>query len=195
MKMAYATQITIGTGRKVSVNYQSREVQVGVTYQLEREDQNLLQLVETKAAEIETVHRRLWKKLKAERTQQEASSESNDNRALPPQRQEYDEYQSGAQSNGHTSNGQSSNGYSSGENSSNGYHEPNGSPSNGATITEPQERAVYALTRKIQMDPEEVERTLRVRFEKTHIQQLTKREASQFIDELQRKQRMKAGRR
>lgn len=193
--MAYATQITIGTGRKVSVNYQSQEVQVGVTYQLEREDQNLLQLVETKAAEIESVHRRLWKKLKAERTQNEERPENNGNGALPPQRQQQDEYQNGAQSNGHSSNGYSQNGYSSEDDSSNGYHQSNGSHSNGATITEPQERAIYALTKKIQMDPEEVERTLRMRFEKTHIQSLTKREASQFIDELQRKQRMKAGRR
>lgn len=193
--MAYATQITIGTGRKVSVNYQSQEVQVGVTYQLEREDQNLLQLVETKAAEIETVHRRLWKKLKAERTQQEASPESNGNGALPPQRQQQDEYQNSSKSNGNSSNGHSQNGYSSENSSSNGYHQSNGSSSNGTTITEPQERAVYALTKKIQMDPEEVERTLRMRFEKTHIQSLTKREASQFIDELQRKQRMQAGRR
>jgi len=186
--MAYATQITIGTGRKVSVNYQSQEVQVGVTYQLEREDQNLLQLVETKAAEIESVHRRLWKKLKAEHTQQETPSENNGNGALPPQRREHDEYQNGSQSKGYSSNGCSS------ENgSSNGYHESNGSHSNGTTVTEPQERAIYALTKKIQMDSEEVERTLRMRFEKTYIRSLTKREASQFIDELQRKQRMKAG--
>jgi hypothetical protein len=193
--MAYATQITIGTGRKVSVNYQSQEVQVGVTYQLEREDQNLLQLVEAKAAEIETVHRRLWKKLKAERAQQEASPEDNGNGALP-QREEYAGYQNGeSRNNGYSSSGHSQNGHSDENGSFNGYHESNGSRSNGAAITEPQERAIYALTKKIQMDPEEVERTLRMRFEKTHIQQLSKREASQFIDELQRKQRIKAGRR
>ena len=195
--MAYATQITIGTGRKVSVNYQSQEVQVGVTYQLEREDQNLLQLVENKAAEIESVHRRLWKKLKSERAQQDASDQNNGNGALPEQpanQQNYSEYQNGES----TDNGYSQNGHSTENGSSNGYHTSNGGfngTSNGATITEPQERAVYALTRKIKMDPEEVERTLRMRFEKTHIQQLTKREASQFIDELQRKQRLQAGHR
>jgi len=178
--MAYATQITIGTGRKVSVNYQSQEVQVGVTYQLEREDQNLLQLVESKAAEIENVHRRLWKKLNAENQQQEhTSTQNNGNGALTQQ-------ENGA----YPTNGNGHNGYS-----QNGHSSENGSHSNGAAMTEAQERAVYALTRKIQMDPEEVERTLRMRFEKTHIQSLTKREASQFIDELQHKQRMKAGRR
>jgi hypothetical protein len=178
--MAYATQITIGTGRKVSVNYQSKEVQVGVTYQLEREDQNLLQLVEVKAAEIESVHRRLWKKLNAENQQQEQTSthsNGNGNGALP--QDENDAYQT---------NGNGHNGYS-----QNGHSSENGSRSNGAAMTEAQERAIYALTRKIQMDAEEVERTLRMRFEKTHIQQLSKREASQFIDELQRKQRLQAG--
>ena len=188
--MAYATQITIGTGRKVSVNYQSQEVQVGVTYQLEREDQNLLQLVENKAAEIETVHRRLWKKLKSERAQQDASEQNNGNGALPEppaNQQNHSEYQNGESAD----NGYSQNGHSSENGSSNG----NGSHSNGATITEPQERAIYALTRKIKMDAEEVERTLRMRFEKTYIRGLTKREASQFIDELQHKERMKVGQR
>lgn len=194
--MAYATQITIGTGRKVSVNYQSQEVQVGVTYQLEREDQNLLQLVETKAAEIESVHRRLWKKLKSERKPQDAPDQNNGNGALPesPPRTNYAEYQNGESAD----NGYSQNGYSSENGSSNGYHSSHGGSngaSNGATITEPQERAVYALTRKIKMDAEEVERTLRMRFEKRYIRELTKREASQFIDELQRKERMKAGQR
>ena len=176
--MAYATQITIGTGRKVSVNYQSKEVQVGVTYQLEREDQDLLRLVEAKAAEIESVHRRLWKKLNAEHKQQEEpSSQGNNNGALP-------QHENGT----YQTNGNGHNGYS-----QNGHSSENGSHSNGAAITEAQERAIYALTRKIQMDSEEVERTLRMRFEKTHIQQLSKREASQFIDELQRKQRSQAG--
>jgi len=44
--MAYATQMTLGTGNKVSVNYQSQEHSVSVTYQLEREDTNLLQVVQ-----------------------------------------------------------------------------------------------------------------------------------------------------
>ncbi len=56
-------------------------------------------------------------------------------------------------------------------------------------MTQAQERAVYALTKKINMAPEEVLQTLRMRFAKNNLQQLTKRQASQFIDELQRKER------
>ncbi len=163
--MAYATQITISTGSKVSVNYQSNEVQVGVTYQLERKDENLLQLVESKAAEVEAAHRRLWKSIKAERLQQQEQPDSQ------PQT--------------------SAHGYSqNGNGSRNGYH-PNSANGN-AMITEAQQRAVYALVNKMQMDAEEVERTLRMRFDKFHLPELTKRQASQFIDELQHKLRMKA---
>ena len=54
--MAYPTQITIGTGSKSSANYQSNEFSVSVTYQLERDDIDLLQFAEEKAVEMETLH-------------------------------------------------------------------------------------------------------------------------------------------
>ncbi len=54
--MAYPTEITIGTGSKMSANYQSNEFQVSLTYQLERDDVDLAQLAEEKAAEVENLH-------------------------------------------------------------------------------------------------------------------------------------------
>ena len=50
--MAYATQLTISTGNKVSLNYQSQDVSVSLTYQLERDDGDVLHVVREKAAEV-----------------------------------------------------------------------------------------------------------------------------------------------
>lgn len=187
--MAYATQITISTGSKVSVNYQSNEVQVGVTYQLEREDENLLQLVESKAAEVEAAHRRLWKTLKTERLQQQEQPDGQ------PQESANGYSQNGKSRDRQTDDSNNGNGYRQNQRNGdgNGYHNGYRPDSNGtAMITEAQQRAVYALVNKMQMDAEEVERTLRMRFDKSHLPELTKRQASQFIDELQHKLRMKA---
>jgi len=183
--MAYATQITISTGSKVSVNYQSEEVQVGVTYQLEREDENLLQLVESKAAEVEAAHRRLWKSIKAERLQHQEQPNGQ-----PPE--SANGYSRNGKNHDRQTNGRNGNGYRQNRQNGdgNGYH-PN-SANGSAMVTEAQQRAVYALVNKMQMDAEEVERTLRMRFDKSYLPELTKRQASQFIDELQHKLRMKA---
>ena len=62
--MAYATQITISTGNKVSLNYQSQEVNVTLTYQLEREDTDLLTVDQEKATELAKAHRTAWQTLR-----------------------------------------------------------------------------------------------------------------------------------
>ena len=54
----YPIQLSISTGNKVSVNYQSQEVNVSVTYQLESEDTDLLSFARNKASEIAAVHGR-----------------------------------------------------------------------------------------------------------------------------------------
>lgn len=61
--MAYATQVTISTGNKVSLNYQSQEVSVTLTYQLEREDTDVLAVVREKTAELAQAHRLAWQGL------------------------------------------------------------------------------------------------------------------------------------
>lgn len=62
--MAYATQLTISTSNKVSINYQTRDVGVSVTYQLEREDANLIAVVREKTAELAQAHRTAWQGLR-----------------------------------------------------------------------------------------------------------------------------------
>ena len=62
--MAYATQMTISTGNKVSLNYQSQEVSVTLTYQLEREDSDLLHVVREKTMELAQAHQAAWQTLR-----------------------------------------------------------------------------------------------------------------------------------
>lgn len=64
--MAYPVQITLGTGNKVSVNYQSQEVNVGVIYQLERGEDDVLAVAREKASEVVAVHKILWNKVRGE---------------------------------------------------------------------------------------------------------------------------------
>lgn len=62
--MAYATQVTISTGNKVSLNYQSQEVSVTLTYQIEREDADVLAIVKEKTVELAQAHRAAWQTLR-----------------------------------------------------------------------------------------------------------------------------------
>lgn len=62
--MAYATELTISTSNKVSINYQTRDVGVSVTYQLEREDADLVALVREKTQELAQAHRAAWQGLR-----------------------------------------------------------------------------------------------------------------------------------
>jgi hypothetical protein len=227
--MAYATEITMGTGSKVSVNYQSQEVNVGVTYQLEREDENLLELVESKAAEVESAHRRLWKTIKEVRGKEAQASGADGGEALsdqsPAQREESPpadgsashqsdakngypqngasqngcaqsgQSQSGNHRNGYNANGDSSNGSSQQSSASQDQANADDSPPQGDGITEAQERAVYALSKDLQLEANQIADTLKTRFDKTYLRELTKRQASQLIDGLKRRQRETAGQR
>jgi len=62
--MAYAVEVTLGTGNKVSLNYQSQEVNVSVTYKLEREDTDVMAVVQDKADELVRAHTLAWKRVK-----------------------------------------------------------------------------------------------------------------------------------
>lgn len=191
--MAYATEITISTGSKVSVNYQSQEVQVGVTYQLEREDQDLMQLVTSKASEVERAHRRLWKQVKAERERQVEGENDNGGHAngngLPASNGSNGHAENGR--NHESTHGHNGNGYYSEEgasaNGSSGYHgSGNGRSSN---LTDVQGRAIESIAKNLGMGTDELQRLMEVRCGKSHLPDLSKQQASQLIQELQRKQR------
>jgi hypothetical protein len=68
--MAYATQVTIGTGNKVSINYQSQDVSVSVTYELEREDTDVLVVAREKSGEVAAAHRIAWEHIRDEKVSQ-----------------------------------------------------------------------------------------------------------------------------
>ena len=65
--MAYAVQLTISSTSKVSLGSQSQEVGVSLTYELEREDTDLMQVVEQKAAEVARAHNKTWRRIRDER--------------------------------------------------------------------------------------------------------------------------------
>lgn len=62
--MAFPIQLTLSTGNKVSLNYQTRDVAVSLTYQLEREDTDVLQVVKQKTQELAQAHRLAWQGLR-----------------------------------------------------------------------------------------------------------------------------------
>jgi len=61
--MAYPIQVTLTTGNKVSLNYQSQEVSVTLTYQLERHDTDVPALVQEKTKELAQAHQLAWQGL------------------------------------------------------------------------------------------------------------------------------------
>lgn len=65
--MAYAVRLTISTASKVSQGTQSQEVGVSLTYELERDDTDLMQVVEQKAAEVARAHNKTWRRIRDER--------------------------------------------------------------------------------------------------------------------------------
>jgi len=74
--MAIATAVTIGTSNKVTVDYQSQEVSISVTYELERGDADLQAFVTDKAAEVERAHSAVWRRIREIRAEQKAQQAS-----------------------------------------------------------------------------------------------------------------------
>lgn len=62
--MAYAKELTISTSNTVSIKDQSRDVGVSVTYQLERDDADVVAVVREKTQELAQAHRAAWQGLR-----------------------------------------------------------------------------------------------------------------------------------
>lgn len=75
--MAYAVQLTISSTSKVSLGPQSQEVGVSLTYELEREDTDLMQVVEQKAAEVARAHNKTWRRIRDERKREVQDGKSS----------------------------------------------------------------------------------------------------------------------
>lgn len=162
--MAYPIQLTIGTGNKVSVNYQSQEVNVSVTYQLESEDTDLLSFARDKAGEIAAVHGIAWEQIRGEKAAKtatkknaESSEETDSKPEATPQKVE-----------------------------------PTDEESVPVTpLTEGQLAAIEALTAQADWSEEQTRETLRDRFGKAELNELSTVQAAQLLLDLQRAERLK----
>lgn len=65
--MAIISKVTIGTGKKVSVDYQSEDCSLIVTWDLESNDMDLLNFVRTHGKEVESAHQALRETMEEER--------------------------------------------------------------------------------------------------------------------------------
>ncbi|MDE2106568.1 MAG: hypothetical protein KGL39_55650 [Patescibacteria group bacterium] len=82
--MAFATRVTIGTGNKVTQSYQSQDVSVSVTYELERSDTDLIAFMAAKAAEVEACHTAVWQGIFAKRMERGMTEAPEDQETTPP---------------------------------------------------------------------------------------------------------------
>ena len=162
--MAYPIQLSIGTGNKVSVNYQSQEVNVSVTYQLESEDTDLLKFARDKASEVASVHGVAWEKCQANtraKTATRKKAKSSDETDAKPE-------------------------------SAPQNMEPKAAESVPQTpITDGQLMALEALTAQAAWSQERTRETLQDRFNKAELSELTMAQAAQLLLDLQRAERLK----
>jgi hypothetical protein len=191
--MAYVTAVTIGTSNKVSIDYQSQEVSVSVTFQLERSDGDLVSFVEDKAAEVERAHSTVWRRIRELRSEQKAAdqaAQSNgqpvEEQPPPPKRRR----RSMTEANGQPP-----------EPSSNGA-QPQAVDEGGVAVAEPpapapespsevpsstaQQRAILSLANRAVMTDAQLTQLLDERFAKSRLEELTKQQAAQLLIELQR---------
>lgn len=81
--MAFPIQIMLSTGNKVSLNYQSQEVGVSLTYQLEREDTDVLAVVREKTTELVAAHALAWARMRGEEAAEETTSSAISQASAP----------------------------------------------------------------------------------------------------------------
>ena len=162
--MAYPIQLTLGTGNKVSVNYQSQEVNVSVTYQLESEDTDLLHFARDKASEVAAVHGIAWKQMQsntqaktATRTRVASFDETDSKPEIASQKSKPKVEETRPE----------------------------------APITHGQLAALEALTAQADWSKEQTQETINDRFNKAELSELSTAQAAQLLLELQRAERLK----
>ena len=162
--MAYPIQLTLGTGNKVSVNYQSQEVNVSVTYQLESEDTDLLHFARDKASEVATIHGIAWKQIQGDaqaksaiRTKVKSSEDTDSKPEVASQKMEPKVEDAVPQT----------------------------------PITDGQLAALEALTAQGNWSEEKTLETLNDHFNKAELSELTTAQAARLLLDLQRAERLK----
>ena len=184
--MAIATEVTISTGNKVTFNYQSREVGVSLTYQLEREDTDVLELVREKAGEVARAHQAIWQKMRDEKAAHKRSASRNGHAAAK---------RSAVTANGakpyedSPSIAQAIDSLEADKREDESEEETPHVPSSAA-----QRRALIALFNASPLTDDEFETLLRERFGWTTVDELSHPQASRLLVELQRKERERLAR-
>jgi hypothetical protein len=168
--MAYAIQATIGAGNKVSLNYQSQEVNVSLTYQLERQDTDVLHVIQEKAEEVARAHQAAWQRIHDVKVEGNAENRQKSPASDPP-------------SAGATAPG-------AGE----AALEAQAAASTAAdeVATAGQQAALRALLTHTGVSDEQVREKLQADFSCSGIEELTRQQASQWLLQLQRREREQA---
>lgn len=188
--MAHAVELTISTGNKVSVNYQSREVGVSLTYELERDDTDVLAIVAEKSVEVAAAHALAWQELHGQEPQGQKPRGGK-----PPSRVNAQSHsQPRSSCNGHAHSGEVASetepseaetprSCASMEDSASEEQEPPAPRLTGAQLA-----AIRALL-PAQWSGEQLSHQLSLRYNCTRLEHLSTRQAASLLLELQRTQR------
>lgn len=184
--MAIATEVTISTSNKVTFNYQSREVGVSLTYQLEREDTDVLELVREKAGEVARAHQAVWQKMRDEKAAHKRSASRNGQAAVK---------RSAVPFTG-TKPSEDSSSAAQAKDTVKDEHMEDKSEEETPHVpsSEAQRRALIALFNASPLTDDEFETLLHERFGWSTVDELSHPQASRLLVELQRKERERLAR-
>ena len=151
----------------MSLNYQSQEVAVSLCYQLEREDNDLMRVVEEKSAEVAKAHHNAWSHIRDEKLREANNATSNNEPVSPSSSESFLTEE-------HPASDQTAE-----------------AEIEEAEITDSQQAAIRCLLDVTKLSDEEVGRRSQVSFSCESLSLLTKNQASQVLLVLQRHEREK----
>lgn len=186
--MAYAVEITLGTGNKVSLNYQSEEVNVSIIYKLERQDVDVLKIVNDKAPKLIEAHRLAWERVreaKMPRIPAPVAKITQDIVFEESAAEESTSVLSGEEVDSVDEQGVGNNATSQGED----LPEENGTQKEQTPITPAQIQVILALGGALALDEKALEARLSLHANETALESLTQDQAAALIVELSRERR------
>lgn len=193
--MAIATAMSIGTSNKVTVDYQSQEVSISITFELERGDTDLQALVTDKAAELERAHSAAWRRIRELRTQQKAREAGSVEQAATetPEPKRSRRSRAARGSDNGDAPAQTPEAADAGDESGgSGQCEPEPSGQDCGLASVAQQRAILSLANRAGMDGEGLTTLLREIVGKSVVEQLTRQDAARLLVELQRRDKLAA---
>lgn len=174
--MAHAVQLTISTGNRVSITTQSQEVSVSLTYELGREDTDVLAVTSEKACEVAAAHRIAWERMRDAKVNGKKVSETEKSEA------KLEEPSSGIEE--HLANLPSQ--QTASTKAENGVVDVPIAP-----LTSGQSAAIQALVAQAGWGEAQLQKYLCDHFGAQEISELSTAQAAQMLLELQREERLK----